>query len=674
MFLPSSLSIGLPRTPLDPIDESLWYPSEVPPAAAVTGTEAVGFNGGCLFTVQTVGDIHALCYYRDSAMPSSGSMSLWSIGTGGDQLIETVAFTGHSGSGWKVLPLVTPHRANAARGYVVSFWQPAVAGHITIFDTLGYFQDSGRYSANGFLYAQVSNGQMDPRGFSHRNGLYSEGALSRPDQFYAHDFYWVDVIINARPKPVPPLPPIVLKWPIPEGYPTLDSTGPDPDTVFTDYPEGFSSSSDGQVIEGVNASRVIAINHNNVTLRNSKYVGTGPLGISIAAGMTGTLVEQCSVDMIGRGNEGATAIAIANGAEATIRTCNIYRCENAIAPYGGNSGLVIEANFIHNMRSTPGHPHYDGIQCDGNNGDLTILDNTIFNENGDTSAIMIDNSAGASDNILVEGNYLAGGGYTCYCDGRFGGAALGGLGGGPLTNVRYHNNIMRPGGYGYWFVQDATPERLGNQFLAHGGIYDAAPPGGFTVGQTVPECFFGIPADIAASVVGEGVAAGTGVTLGLSFTPNKNGTITGLNFYRPGDTSTALVSIGLWRWLGANKTGGVALLATKAFTNVNPRQWVGFAFDAPVPVSIDENYVIGVFIPRGSDGKCWYLAGNDYFLANVPSQHGNLYAFNNVGAVLNGFVGCNGMYEYGSDLVAPVKAGGSHTNYYVDPVFSAAWS
>jgi hypothetical protein len=235
---------------------------------------------------------------------------------------------------------------------------------------------------------------------------------------------------------------------------------------------------------------------------------------------------------------------------------------------------------------------------------------------------------------------------------------------------------MRPGGYGYFAIQDVDPPPTmqGNQFIAHGSIFDAPPTGGFVAGQIVPECFLGLPFTTAGSIIGETVPTGTGLTLGMSFTPNRAGTITGLNVYRPGNASATSAKIGLWRWLGTDKTGGVELIGSQTFENVGRKQWVGFAFDTPLDVLAGENLLIGLFIPRGADGKVWYASQNGFYADNVMSQWGTLAAFNTAGAPINGFLGCNGMYAYAADLAAPVSAGDNGTNYYVDPVFSAAWS
>jgi hypothetical protein len=92
--------------------------------------------------------------------------------------------------------------------------------------TLSYFTNSARYSNPwGMLEAPVSNGQFDSRGFIKRNGFITVGTFARPTGNWNGGCYWIDVIMTGRPVPEPPYPPMVLKWAIPDGWPTEATTG-----------------------------------------------------------------------------------------------------------------------------------------------------------------------------------------------------------------------------------------------------------------------------------------------------------------------------------------------------------------------------------------------------------------------------------------------------------------
>jgi hypothetical protein len=86
--------------------------------------------------------------------------------------------------------------------------------------------------------------------------------------------------------------------------------------------------------------------------------------------------------------------------------------------------------------------HIDGIECNGG-GNHEILRNMILMSNSHVSAVMLADQFGQLRDILVDGNYLKGGGYTCYHDGSFSSAVT--------TNVRYTNNTVVAGNYGVFF-------------------------------------------------------------------------------------------------------------------------------------------------------------------------------------------------------------------------------
>jgi hypothetical protein len=108
---------------------------------------------------------------------------------------------------------------------------------------------------------------------------------------------------------------------------------------------------------------------------------------------------------------------------------------------------------VHDLRAS-GSPHYDGIQIDGGVSNVVIEHNTIINSYNQTSAVMIDNWAGAISNITVNNNLLIGGGYTVYSDGQFRDDAI--------VGVAFTNNFLRKGYFGYHSFVRNTPVWRGN--------------------------------------------------------------------------------------------------------------------------------------------------------------------------------------------------------------------
>jgi hypothetical protein len=130
MFLPSGL-MALSRTKLPPVDESVWYP--VAQTEFVTNNEptTVGVNLGVLITVQVVGELRSILYWRVSdTMPSSGTVGLWQVDNFTDVLLSSVNFSGHSGTGWKVIDLPAPIKVNASHGYIAVVWFPSSSDHV----------------------------------------------------------------------------------------------------------------------------------------------------------------------------------------------------------------------------------------------------------------------------------------------------------------------------------------------------------------------------------------------------------------------------------------------------------------------------------------------------------------------------------------------------------------
>lgn len=678
MFAPASLDRAPSRIYLDPVDESIWYPAVPAGATANVEPTAVGVNLGLTFTVQALGTLHTMCYYRATAdMPSSGSMAIWQIDGFTDVLLAKVDFTGHSGTGWQAIELPTPLKVNASHGYVVHLWLPSDGTSVvTTYSPYFFMVPKGFYSAPwNAVYAVFSEGNNDYRGFLRRNGLIETGTFARPVEGYEGAHFWLDVVVNFRPTPALPDPPLVLKWPIPEGWPSEETTGPAPGTVFGP-PEldVYNVQYDGEIVENRDLRAGISNTFNNVIIRNNKIRGQGNFIIYNQLGADGTVIEDNLIDGVGRQNAGCVGIAL-GGIDMVIQRNNIQRVQDGMTLFGKPFpvNITIRDNFIHHMRAAPGEPHYDGIQLDGGGTTMLIEHNTVMNEQIDTSCIMLDNFGGPMDDITIQDNALFGGGYTCYyTDNFFPDGSM------PLTNTRYLRNLMHVGVYAYFLVSAHSPSELptfaGNQFLSHGGVVDVPPPGGFVAGQVVAESFHGYTNVLAGSIIGEPFDAQTGgLTLGTAFQAQKAGLVTSVNFGRPSSTSTQTVRVGLWRLTGSTLSGGARLLASRTFRDVARKGLVNFAFATPVAVAAGDNLVVGAFIPRGRDGKCWYFAQAGFWWPTPKHSQWDGMIAHAAGIDVNGFVGGNGVFHYGPDMTVPLTGSGLDTNYWVDPVFVSPW-
>ena len=139
------------------------------------------------------------------------------------------------------------------------------------------------------------------------------------------------------------------------------------------------------------------------------------------------------------------------------------------------------------------------------------------------------------------------------------------------------------------------------------------------------------------------------VELGVKFTTEVSGFITGIRFYKgAGNTGTHIGN--LWSASGVQ-------LATATFTAETASGWQQINFASPVAISANTVYVASYFAPNGN-----YAADSNYFANNgvdIPPVH----------LLKDGVTGSNGVYTYGSASSFPISSYQS-TNYWVDIVFT----
>ena len=141
------------------------------------------------------------------------------------------------------------------------------------------------------------------------------------------------------------------------------------------------------------------------------------------------------------------------------------------------------------------------------------------------------------------------------------------------------------------------------------------------------------------------------VNLGVKFTADQSGFITGLRFYK-GAGNTGTHTGGLWSSTGTQ-------LATATFANETASGWQQVNFATPVAITANTVYVASYRAPVGR-----YAADSGYFAASGvdnPPLH----------ALRDGVNGGNGVYAYSASSTFPSSTFQS-TNYWVDVVFTTA--
>lgn len=239
----------------------------------------------------------------------------------------------------------------------------------------------------------------------------------------------------------------------------LASDGGWPDATNTGAPEGVALvrsgglviTSPGTVVSRVDVYGSVHINAADVTLEKCQITSNGWAVIRIEAGVTGAIVQDCTIDGTGAGPDGTGNQGIMG--QGTFLRNNIYNVENGITVTGNNT--VIQDNFIHGLKAG-GEPHYDGIQVDGGISNLVIRHNTIVNSHGAAGAIMIDNYFGPISDVTVDNNLLVGGSFTIYSDAKFSSS--------PIARVMVSNNHIAPGQYGPTLFRGNSPIYTGNSY------------------------------------------------------------------------------------------------------------------------------------------------------------------------------------------------------------------
>ena len=175
-----------------------------------------------------------------------------------------------------------------------------------------------------------------------------------------------------------------------------------------------------------------------MTIRNTRV--RGACTNVIQNNSTGLVVQDTEID-------GLSAGSVPNGeaigwSSYTALRVNIHGTGDGLR---ANGGVTIQDSWIHDLYEC-GVCHNDGIQLTEGSGVL-IKHNTISNSHSQTSAILIKGDQGSISGVTVDGNLLAGGGYTVYALS----AAY------PVTSISFVNNVFSTMFYpksGYWGASD----------------------------------------------------------------------------------------------------------------------------------------------------------------------------------------------------------------------------
>ena len=144
----------------------------------------------------------------------------------------------------------------------------------------------------------------------------------------------------------------------------------------------------------------------------------------------------------------------------------------------------------------------------------------------------------------------------------------------------------------------------------------------------------------------------SGLELGVKFTAQENGFITGIRFYKSAANTGTHVG-NLW-------TTGGTLLASAVFTGETASGWQQVTFSGPVAVTAGTTYVASYYAPNG------HYSVNPGFFSTAGVNNPPLQALANS-------ISANGVYAYDSASTFPSSSYNA-TNYWVDVAFATAVS
>jgi hypothetical protein len=239
------------------------------------------------------------------------------------------------------------------------------------------------------------------------------------------------------------------------GYPDATNTGVPASTALKTVPGQVSSGpgwtyekagyvevfGNGATLSGLYIPYNLDIKGSNVTINHVKVVtsGTGDFGVSLRH-TTGVTIENSDIyspDSADRLQFGIDDV-YADSVNTTIKADDITNTANGIQINEGH----VTGNYIHAMKADPAD-HVDGLLSTSGTtpaNPLDITGNTILNPVDQTSDIALYQDFGPQSNDQIEGNLLAGGGYSLY-GGASGSSTHGNA---AATNITIANNRFSP--------------------------------------------------------------------------------------------------------------------------------------------------------------------------------------------------------------------------------------
>jgi hypothetical protein len=502
----------------------------------------------------------------------------------GLRFYKSAANTGtHTASLWtaagQLLATATFTNETASGWQQVNFAAPVSITAGTTY-IASYHTNAGRYSVSRSFFGSQFN--SSPLHVPANGGVYTYGASAFPTKTFQASNYWVDVVLDTTP-PVDSTPPTVTAFAPANGASNV-ATGAAATVTFSEALNAATVTSSTVFLRDANSVVVSTTLAYNAATKTATLTPSAPLANS----MTYTIVVKGGSAGV-KDAAGNALVADATSSFSTVAPDTTPPTVTAFSPTSGASNVAINTNATVTFS--------EALNA------ATVTSSTVFLRDANNVVVASTVAYNAATKIATLTPSA------------------------PLGNSKSYTIVVKGGPAG---VTDAAGNALVSDATSTFTTVAPAPPPSSNLWT----------ASATPAIVDSGDTQA--VELGVKFTSDVNGTITGLRFYKSA-ANTGTHTATLWTASGQQ-------LATATFTNETASGWQQVTFAKPVAITAGTTYVASYHTNVGR-----YSVSRSF----LASQYNN----GTLHVPANG-----GVYSYGASAF-PTKTFQA-SNYWIDVVFA----